>query len=90
MRNAATRPEAGNLMISLVGGSVQSMTAVQYVATAVGALLVIGAFIYKGTYNGVFVHGRREPDYPPNLAIRVLFFVAGLAIIWAALTGRIN
>jgi uncharacterized integral membrane protein len=66
------------------------MTGVQYVAAGVGALLVLAAFIYKGTYSGVFVYGRREPDNPPNLAVRVLFFVGGVLIVWAALTGRIS
>ncbi|HEY3455104.1 MAG TPA: hypothetical protein VGK64_10920 [Bryobacteraceae bacterium] len=66
------------------------MTGVQYVATGVGVLLVIAAFIYKGTYNGVFVYGRREPHNPPNFVVRVLFFVGGVLIVWAALTGRIS
>jgi hypothetical protein len=66
------------------------MTAVRYVAGVIGALLVFAAFTYKGTYNGVFVYGRRKPDNPPNPVVRVLFFIGGLLIVWAALTGRIR
>jgi hypothetical protein len=66
------------------------MTAVQYVATAMGAILVLAFFIYRGTYNGMFVHGRREPDNASNPVVRVLFFIVGLVIVWAALTSRIN
>jgi len=66
------------------------MTAEQNGSVAVGALLVLAAFFYTGSYKGAFVYGRRKPDYPPNFLMRVIFLLGGLLIIWAAVTDRLR
>lgn len=65
------------------------MTMIQWTVAIFGALLMLGAFTLRGTYNEPFVRTPREPDNPPTRTARVALFVGGVAVVWCALTGRV-
>ena len=62
------------------------MTGPQWLKLGMGAFLMLVAVIYSGSFDGAFVRGRRPPDHPPKLIVRIIFFIAGVLVIWDALT----
>jgi hypothetical protein len=45
----------------------------------VGCAVVVGGFIYTGSYNRAF--GRGQPDYPPTLQGRITLWACGALFI---------